>query len=100
MRYVHFDVDYDNAYWNGSVMTYGDGSGTYFDVLTSIDVAAHELMLFVKKTANLAYQKESGAMNEASLIFGSLYRILRSTWKIYLVNWRHRKKSRKPSPVC
>jgi Zn-dependent metalloprotease len=47
---VHFDVDYDNAYWNGSVMTYGDGSGTYFDVLTSIDVAAHELdMLFVKK---------------------------------------------------
>jgi Zn-dependent metalloprotease len=31
-------------------MTYGDGSGTYFDVLTSIDVAAHELdMLFVKK---------------------------------------------------
>jgi Zn-dependent metalloprotease len=56
--YVHFDVDYDNAYWNGSVMTYGDGSGTYFDVLTSIDVAAHEMdMLFVKKTANLAYQK-------------------------------------------
>jgi Zn-dependent metalloprotease len=44
--------------WNGSVMTYGDGSGTYFDVLTSIDVAAHEMdMLFVKKTANLAYKK-------------------------------------------
>jgi Zn-dependent metalloprotease len=32
-------------------MTYGDGSGTYFDVLTSIDVAAHELdMLFVKNS--------------------------------------------------
>jgi Zn-dependent metalloprotease len=42
-------------------MTYGDGSGTYFDVLTSIDVAAHELdMLFVKKTTNLAVPKESG----------------------------------------
>jgi Zn-dependent metalloprotease len=49
IKAIHFDVDYDNAYWNGSVMTYGDGSGTYFDVLTSIDVA-HELdMLFVKK---------------------------------------------------
>jgi Zn-dependent metalloprotease len=52
-------------------MTYGDGSGTYFDVLTSIDVAAHELDMS-EKTANLAYQKESGAMNEASLIFGEL----------------------------
>ncbi|MFD1094454.1 M4 family metallopeptidase [Salegentibacter chungangensis] len=64
--YVHFDVDYDNAYWNGSVMTYGDGSGTYFDILTSLDVAAHEIGHAVcENTANLAYQKESGAMNEA-----------------------------------
>jgi bacillolysin len=64
--YVHFDNAYDNAYWNGSVMTYGDGSGTYFDVLTSIDVAGHEIGHAVcEKTANLAYQKESGAMNEA-----------------------------------
>jgi Zn-dependent metalloprotease len=39
-------------------MTYGDGSGTYFDVLTSIDVAAHEIGHAVcEKTANLAYQK-------------------------------------------
>jgi Zn-dependent metalloprotease len=39
-------------------MTYGDGSGTYFDVLTSIDVAAHEIGHAVcEKTTNLAYQK-------------------------------------------
>jgi bacillolysin len=64
--YVHYDNAYDNAYWNGSVMTYGDGSGTYFDVLTSIDVAGHEIGHAVcEKTANLVYQKESGAMNEA-----------------------------------
>ena len=63
--YVHYDNAYDNAYWNGSVMTYGDGSGTYFDILTSLDVAAHEIGHAVcEKTANLAYQKESGAMNE------------------------------------
>jgi Zn-dependent metalloprotease len=86
--YVHFDVDYDNAYWNGSVMTYGDGSGTYFDVLTSIDVAAHEIGHAVcEKTANLAYQKESGAMNEAfSDIWGACIEYYaapgKSTWLI------------------
>jgi bacillolysin len=64
--YVHYDIAYDNAFWNGSAMTYGDGSGTNFDILTSIDVAAHEIGHAVcEKTANLAYQRESGAMNEA-----------------------------------
>jgi Zn-dependent metalloprotease len=47
-------------------MTYGDGSGTYFDVLTSIDVAAHEIGHAVCEN-----NKRNGAMNEA---FGSLYR--------------------------
>ncbi len=64
--YVHYSSAYDNAFWNGSVMTYGDGSGTNFDILTSIDVAAHEIgHAICTNTANLAYQKESGAMNEA-----------------------------------
>lgn len=65
--YVHYSTAYNNAYWNGSVMTYGDGSGTGgFDILTSIDVAAHEIGHAVcTNTANLAYQQESGAMNEA-----------------------------------
>ena len=86
--YVHFDVAYDNAYWNGSVMTYGDGSGTNFDILTSIDVAGHEIGHAVcEKTANLAYQKESGAMNEAfSDIWGACIEYFaaptKSTWLI------------------
>ena len=64
--YVHYDVAYDNAYWNGSVMTYGDGSDTYFDALTSLDVAAHEIGHAVMSyTADLTYSYESGAMNEA-----------------------------------
>ncbi|WP_052444423.1 M4 family metallopeptidase [Flammeovirga sp. OC4] len=63
--YVHFDNAYDNAFWNGSVMTYGDGSDTYFDALTSLDVAAHEIgHAICEKTANLVYQRESGALNE------------------------------------
>ncbi len=63
--YVHYDHDYDNAYWNGSVMTYGDGSDTYFDALTSLDVAGHEIGHAVcSYTADLTYSNESGALNE------------------------------------
>ena len=63
--YVHYDniaggPGYDNAFWNGSVMTYGDGSSNgqegngNFDALTSIDVAAHEIGHAVcSNTANL-----------------------------------------------
>ncbi|MBC6697419.1 M4 family metallopeptidase [Hymenobacter puniceus] len=68
--YVHFDdtpgdgVGFENAYWNGSVMTYGDGASR-FRPLTSLDVAAHEIgHAICERTANLTYQNESGAMNE------------------------------------
>ncbi|GAB3201301.1 Zn-dependent metalloprotease [Pontibacter aydingkolensis] len=62
--YVHYDKNYENAFWNGSVMTYGDGA-TRFDALTSLDVGAHEIGHAVcSNSANLVYQNESGAMNE------------------------------------
>ncbi|RXQ92207.1 T9SS type A sorting domain-containing protein [Ancylomarina salipaludis] len=62
--YVHFDVNYDNAYWNGSVFTFGDGSS--FDILTSLDVFGHEFGHAVcSYTADLNYQNEEGALNEA-----------------------------------
>lgn len=61
--YVHFGNNYNNATWNGAVMTYGDGNS--FDILTSIDVCGHEIGHAVcTYTANLVYQNESGAMNE------------------------------------
>ncbi|GAA4027571.1 hypothetical protein GCM10022409_09470 [Hymenobacter glaciei] len=62
--YVHYSRSYENAYWNGSVMTYGDGA-TRFRPLTSLDVCGHEIGHAVcEKTANLTYSNESGAMNE------------------------------------
>jgi bacillolysin len=68
--YVHTSLiamgypDNQNAFWNGSVMTYGDG-GSRFRPLTALDVCGHEIGHAVcSNTANLAYQKESGAMNE------------------------------------
>lgn len=70
--YVHVDNNYDNAFWFLSVMSYGDGSSNgnegngFFDALTSLDVAAHEIGHAVTQfTANLAYQRESGGLNEA-----------------------------------
>lgn len=63
--YVHYGTNYENAFWNGSVMTYGDGN-TKFDILTSLDVVAHEIGHAVcTYTANLAYRNESGAINES-----------------------------------
>lgn len=71
-NYVHYGDGYDNAFWNGEAMTYGDGSyqgGTNpdgsFAPLTSMDVCSHEIGHGVCEfTADLVYQRESGAMNE------------------------------------
>lgn len=85
--YVHYDKNYENAYWNGSVMTYGDGA-TRFDALTALDVCAHEIGHAVcENTANLNYQDESGAMNEGfSDIWGASVEYFaapnKSTWLI------------------
>jgi bacillolysin len=62
--YVHYSTSYDNAFWDGSRMTYGDGST--FRPLTCVDVAAHEIGHGVcQATAGLVYSYESGAINEA-----------------------------------
>lgn len=67
--YVHYGTDYDNAFWNGSWMTYGDGSGLSgggMTALTSMDVCAHEIGHGIcSNTADLIYKGESGAMNES-----------------------------------
>ncbi len=70
--YVHYDQAYPNAFWDGYVMTYGDGSGSYTP-FTALDICAHEITHGLDSyTANLDYAGESGAMNEGfSDIFGT-----------------------------
>ncbi len=64
--YVHYDANYNNAFWNGSVMTYGDGNGSTFTPLTAIDVAGHEIGHgLCSFSAGLQYSYESGALNES-----------------------------------
>lgn len=72
---VHFDQKYDNAFWNGSQMVYGDGDGELFNRFTiSIDIIGHELTHGVTQhEAGLVYKGQPGALNESmSDVFGSL----------------------------
>ncbi|MBW3545166.1 MAG: M4 family metallopeptidase, partial [Bacteroidetes bacterium] len=74
--YVHFGNMYNNAFWDGENLVFGDGSNSYdgFTPLTSIDVVAHEFTHAVTThSANLIYAYESGALNESfSDIFGAV----------------------------
>ena len=70
---VHYGVRYDNAFWNGTQLVFGDGDGQVFDRFTKpIDVLGHELSHAVtERTAGLVYSGESGALNESmSDVFG------------------------------
>ena len=72
---VHFGNNYDNAFWNGQQMVFGDGDGKLFNRFTiSLDVIGHELTHGVTEhDAGLAYSGQSGALNESiSDVFGSL----------------------------
>jgi Zn-dependent metalloprotease len=72
---VHYGEDYDNAFWNGEQMVFGDGDGEVFlDFTIPVDVIGHELTHGVTQhTANLDYFGQSGALNESvSDVFGSL----------------------------
>lgn len=95
--YVHFDdtpgdgKGFENAYWDGTEMTYGDGYTT-FKPLAALDVCGHEIGHAVcENTANLTYANESGAMNEGlSDIWGASIEkytcdklgLTKSTWDI------------------
>jgi len=72
---VHYGRDYDNAFWDGEQLVFGDGDGEVFDRFTKpLDVTAHEFTHGVTQfTAGLTYQGQSGALNESvSDVFASL----------------------------
>lgn len=75
VSYVHYGDNYNNAFWNGRQMTYGDGDGSFMVPLSAgLDVAAHEMTHgVITNSANLQYRFQSGALNESFAdIFGAL----------------------------
>jgi len=62
---VHYGRNYENAFWNGSAMSFGDGA-SYFYPLVSLDVSAHEVSHgFTEQNSNLAYSGQTGGINES-----------------------------------
>jgi bacillolysin len=59
---VHYSKNYNNAFWDGSKMVYGDGDGiTFAPLCQDLDVVAHELTHGITQyESNLVYQSESG----------------------------------------
>ncbi len=63
---VHYKTGYDNAFWDGSQMVYGDGGTLFYPLSGALDVVAHEITHGVTEAINnLTYCKESGALNES-----------------------------------
>ncbi|SEO85496.1 pseudolysin [Luteibacter sp. UNC138MFCol5.1] len=62
---VHYGNAYENAFWDGSSMTFGDGASTFYP-LVALDVTSHEISHgYTEQHSNLAYSGQSGGMNEA-----------------------------------
>jgi Zn-dependent metalloprotease len=87
---VHYEQDYDNAYWDGSQMVYGDGDGTEFNRFTiDVDIIGHELTHGVTQhESGLIYFGETGALNESlSDVMGSLVKQYAGNQRVDQADW-------------
>lgn len=87
---IHYSVKYNNAFWNGSQMTYGDGDGNIFvDFTKANDVIGHELTHGVTQhTLALSYENQPGGLNESvSDVFGSMFRQWQADQNVNQADW-------------
>ena len=87
---TQYSTNYNNAFWSGSQMVYGDGDGFTFTYLSGdLDIVGHEMTHgVIDYTADLYYHNESGALNES---MADVFGVLISTYEKYHVesggNW-------------
>jgi vibriolysin len=63
---VHYGSSYENAFWDGAQMTYGDGASTFYPLSGDVDVVSHEIHHgFTTFHSDLVYSSQSGGMNES-----------------------------------
>ena len=87
---VHYGKHYNNAFWNGAQMVYGDGDGKLFTCFTrSNDVIGHELMHGVTQySLQLGYSADAGGLNESlSDCFGSMFRQWEADQDVAQADW-------------
>lgn len=81
-------IGYDNAFWNGQYMVYGDGHELFKPLAGSFDIVSHELTHAVTEaTTNLIYCNEPGALNESwSDVMSMLFSLKRGYANPYLLS--------------
>lgn len=87
---VHYSNKFNNAFWNGAQMVYGDGDGQIFvDFTLGNDVIAHELTHGVtQNSAGFGYANEPGGLNESmSDVFGSMFRQWQAKQDVNAADW-------------
>lgn len=87
---VHYGSNYDNAFWNGHQMVYGDGDRQIFRRFTgALDIIGHELTHgVIQQEANLSYLGEPGALNESFAdVFGSLVKQFKRRQSVSEADW-------------
>jgi vibriolysin len=63
---VHYGSNYENAFWDGTQMTYGDGASFFYPLSGDVDVVSHEIHHgFTTFHSNLTYSGMSGGINES-----------------------------------
>ncbi|MCB1402886.1 MAG: M4 family metallopeptidase, partial [Rhodobacteraceae bacterium] len=70
---VHHRRNFNNAFWDGSQMAYGDGDGEIFRTFIETSVIGHEMSHgVVQFSGGLVYEGQSGALNESFAdVFGA-----------------------------
>src|SRR5678816_1031186 len=99
---IHYGVRYNNAFWNGSQMTYGDGDGSIFlDFSNANDVIGHELTHGVTQySLQLNYTNDAGGLNESlSDCFGSMFRQWEENQTVKQADWLIGKDIMGPSAI-
>ncbi len=90
--FIHYSSAYNNAFWDGHEMIYGDGDGVMFTYLSGdLDIVGHEMTHgLVSSTANLNYQNQPGTLNES---MADVFGVLIETWYKYNVrsggSWKY-----------
>jgi pseudolysin len=81
---VHYGQGYENAYWDGKQMTFGDGESMMYP-LVSLGIGSHEVSHgFTEQHSGLEYFGQSGGMNEA---FSDMAAQAAEFYSVNKVNW-------------
>jgi Zn-dependent metalloprotease len=87
---VHYARNYDNAFWDGQRMVYGDGDGEQFTRFTvALDVIGHEMTHgVIQQEAGLIYWKQAGALNESLAdVFGTMVKQFSLNQNVQQADW-------------